>query len=460
MTAPPTLIRGLAAQARALWQGGLPMPVLGKAQLCLADALSGAFEAAPLEHAQQAAAVAAEAATGATVIASGRAAPAGDAAFANAVAAHGLVREDMHTGSVAHFGVVVWPALLAATALAPRPVSGRALLAAGVIAYEVGGRVGRELMTPDLARLFRPTGLFGPLATATGTGLVLGLEEEALASAMALAVNTAAGFNEWPRAGGADMFFHAGFAAQSGLRAARLAGAGAFGSPTVLEGDAGLFRAIGRRPAPEAIGFAPEGDFEIMSVFHKAVPACNYAQTPGQAALAAAKNYAAAPDTIASVKVAATEAALAYPGCDGAGPFRNALQAKMSIQYTVAAAILHGEISEACFADPADPAIGALVSKVALEADPALTAAYPARQGARVTIVGGGEEVTAQLDDVQVARDDEIWDRMTRHAVLRLGEAPARDLTRAIRNIEVEEDIGILNGLCRRDGTQASRRSA
>lgn len=34
---------------------------------------------------------------------------AGDAAFANAVAADGLVREDMHTRSVAHFGVVVWP---------------------------------------------------------------------------------------------------------------------------------------------------------------------------------------------------------------------------------------------------------------------------------------------------------------------------------------------------------------
>ena len=35
------------------------------------------------------------------------------AAFANAVAGHGLVREDMHAGSVSHLGVVVLPSLLA-----------------------------------------------------------------------------------------------------------------------------------------------------------------------------------------------------------------------------------------------------------------------------------------------------------------------------------------------------------
>ena len=36
----------------------------------------------------------------------------GDAAFANVVMGHGLVREDMHSGSISHLGIVVLPTLL------------------------------------------------------------------------------------------------------------------------------------------------------------------------------------------------------------------------------------------------------------------------------------------------------------------------------------------------------------
>tara|TARA_R110002020_G_scaffold86590_17_gene213820 strand:+ start:2845 stop:4206 length:1362 start_codon:yes stop_codon:yes gene_type:complete len=448
----------MAAEALALGRQDWTGPVLEKAQLCLSDAFSGAFEAAPLAHSQQAASIAEPGES--ALIATGRGASHGDAAFANAVAAHGLVREDMHTGSVAHFGVVVWPALLAASALRSGPVTGHAFLTAGAIAYEVGARTGKALMTPQLARMFRPTGLCGPLAAATGAGLLLGLDEQALASAMAFAINTAAGLNEWPHAGGADMFFHAGFAAQNGLRAARLAQAGAFGSPSVLEGAAGLFRAIGRTEAPASIPLAKAPDeFEILSVFHKAVPACNYAQTPGQAALAALAKFPAAPGKITSVRVDTTDAALAYPGCARSGPFRNALQAKMSIRFAVAAALLRGEISEACYADPADPDITALIPKIDLVADSGFTAAYPARQGARVTIRSDETETTAELEDVQVAGPDEIRARLARHATIVLGDHRAAQFLSLLDTAVTAPDIRDLNALCRRDDTQSSKRS-
>ena len=78
---------------------------------------------------------------------------------------HGLVREDMHAASICHHGVVIWPTLLA---LAQRtPSSGAALLVAAVVGYEAGGRIGRALMTADLARLYRPTGLVSPAGGGT-----------------------------------------------------------------------------------------------------------------------------------------------------------------------------------------------------------------------------------------------------------------------------------------------------
>ena len=51
---------------------------------------------------------------------------------------HGLVREDMHSGSISHLGIVVLPALLALAQY--RRVSGRDFIAAAVAGYEVGGQ--------------------------------------------------------------------------------------------------------------------------------------------------------------------------------------------------------------------------------------------------------------------------------------------------------------------------------
>ena len=49
---------------------------------------------------------------GAAVIGSPQRVAFGDAAFANVVMGHGLVREDMHSGSISHLGIVVLPTLL------------------------------------------------------------------------------------------------------------------------------------------------------------------------------------------------------------------------------------------------------------------------------------------------------------------------------------------------------------
>ncbi len=77
-----------------------------------------------------------------TIIGSSSHALASDAAFANAVAAHGLVREDMHTGSVSHLGVVVLPALFA-MATGPATVWLEHSLMRRIVGYEVGAKIGR-----------------------------------------------------------------------------------------------------------------------------------------------------------------------------------------------------------------------------------------------------------------------------------------------------------------------------
>ena len=87
--------------------------VVSKAKICLLDFLSCAFEAREHAWSRQAIGIARRFEDGATIIGTDKRATPGDAAFANATLGHGLVREDMHAGSICHHGVVIWPTLLA-----------------------------------------------------------------------------------------------------------------------------------------------------------------------------------------------------------------------------------------------------------------------------------------------------------------------------------------------------------
>src|SRR5262245_49842681 len=106
-----TLSRRLVQAARRLTFESLVPEVVAKVKICLLDYLSCAYESLDLPWSLQAMQIAA--AGPAAVVGSSQSASPADAAFVNAILGHGLVREDMHTGSVSHLGVVMFPTLLA-----------------------------------------------------------------------------------------------------------------------------------------------------------------------------------------------------------------------------------------------------------------------------------------------------------------------------------------------------------
>jgi 2-methylcitrate dehydratase PrpD len=416
--------------------------VVARLRLCLLDLFACAFEARDLPWSRRAAAIAATESGPATILATGRPASMAAAALANGVAGHGLVREDMHAGAVSHLGVVVLPAVLA---LAERgTVHGRDFIAAAIAGYEAGARLGRAIITPEFARFFRPTGFTGPIAAASAGARLLGLNETACASAIALAANTASGLNQWPHEGSEDMFFHPGFAARSGVTAALLAELGAEGSEGALDGPAGLLTAyLAGKPVPEITLF--DGPPELLAVYNKPVPACNFAQTPCQAALAAVRGQGIRPDDIRAIRVAASYAAVKYPGCDHAGPFRTRLQAKMSIQFSIAAALRHGAVAETNYERLDDPGVTRLIGLVRLESDAAFTAAFPARQGSRVEIeLADGRKLDASFADVVPATEAEIRARFRASASDALGTSRAEAIEQFVDRLETAPSAGEL----------------
>jgi 2-methylcitrate dehydratase PrpD len=439
-----SLARRITRAAAAF--GPPPPEAVEKVKLALYDYLSCAFESlhAPQSLAAVRLASRWQQAGGATVLGTPLAVPSGEAAFVNAVLGHGLVREDMHTGSVSHLGVVVFPALLALSQA--KPVAGGDFAAAAVCGYEAGAAIGRALMDAETVRRIRPTGVTGPLGAAVAGARMLRLSEDAATSALALAANTTCGLNEWPRTGADDMYFQVGFAARNAVTAVELAEQGVYAAETALDGPAGLFTALGRAErAAEVRAFEGER-LAILEVFHKPVGACNYAQTATQAALELAREVASR--EIAAVRILCTRAALNYPGCDAPGPFTRVLAAKMSIRYCAAAALARGTAAESNFGDLADPEINRLIRATVLEEDPELTRAYPAAQGSEVILtLRDGRQLRRRLADLTPASPEQIRDRYERAASAVLGRIATDVVASMIDTLEQQEEIGVLSAL-------------
>jgi len=325
--------------------------------------------------------------------------------------------------------------------------SGRAFLQAALAGYEAGGKLGRLILDVEVAKIFRPTGITGPFAAAAAAAHLLGLGEDAFGAALTLAANSAAGYNEWASTGGSEMFFHVGFAARNALTAVALAAGGAHASASGLDGRAGQLAAFGKTaPADTPLPF--DGDGEILAVFFKEVPACNFAQTAAQVARDIATGHDFAPKRIAAVEVHVPRAAALYPGCDCAGPFAHVLQAKMSIHYNVAAALATGDFDEANYRPEDNPRIAALADLARVVIDEELTAAFPARQGARIVVMlDDGTRLEAQADDVRPASNALVRERFIAAAGAALGTAQAGKLLAFIDALEAQSDASRLNAL-------------
>jgi len=417
---PISLSRRMTRSVNAFTQQNVTPELTSKVKTALFDMLSCAYESLDLPWSKQAMTLASRGQGPAYIIGSAQRVSVTDAAFVNAILGHGLVREDMHTGSVSHLGVVVLPTLLALSE--GKKISGKDFILAAISGYEVGCVIGKAVMDQANVKQYRPTGITGPPAAAMAGARLLGLDENQTVSALGFAANTTVGLNEWPYSGGDEMFFHVGYAARNAVTAVQLAELGAQASESAFDGPAGLFAALRKTDRIDCVKPFAGAHPEILDVYHKPAPACNYAQTATQAAQVLACDHELKSEDVTSIHVKCTAAAAGYPGCDYSGPFQKTLQAKMSIQFCVGAALTRGVIEEANYRALEQPEINRLARLTRLEVDPALTAAYPAKQGAEVIVtLRGGRVLRHALKDLVPATPEQIRARFRSAAQKVLG---------------------------------------
>ena len=332
----------------------------------------------------------------ATVFSAGRSSAAG-AALANGVASHILELDDVHKGSTLHAGA---PVISSALAVAEREhASGRDFLLAVALGYEAALRIG-EAVNPSHYRFFHPTGTAATFGAAAAAGSLLKLDAARMLDALGSAGTQAAGLWEFNADGAMSKHLHPGKAAFNGVLAADLAREGFTGATRILEGERGFFRAMSAsydaRPIIEGLGT----HWKIGENCYKLHSCCGHTHTAIDAALDLR--------TLGSGAIDSVHIQTYGPGFEIVKELnpRSPYQAKFSIAYCVAAALLEGRVGLEQFAAERfssegvrHAAIAAVLARTRVTVENDLTAKYPAAWPARVTLTQrDGNVLTAASD--------------------------------------------------------------
>ena len=307
-----------------------------------------------------------------TAIGHTRTLSAAGAALVNGTAIHGEDFDDTFEGGPIHAGAVIVPAVLAACER--HNLDGRAALLGIAVGVETMCRLSTVAPTLTHKAGFHPTAVFGAMGAAAGVGAALKLSPKQMVDALGTAASMASGIIEYLAEGAWTKRLHAGWAAQSGLRAALLGRSGFSGPRTVFEGVHGFFHGFahttkgdyaaligdfGARWVTETLAFKP---YPCGTMTH---PYIDCARRLGQRIKA---------DTVLEMECDVGEGTvhrLWEPLAVKQKP-ANGYAGKFSTPYCIAAGFVRGNVGLGDFTDAAvrDPAILALAGKVRYRIDP------------------------------------------------------------------------------------------
>lgn len=372
----------------------LPGEVVEHAKLCILDWLGAALAGSLEPPAKIVASILEEIDGGGecTVVGTHIKASCTDAAFANGILGHAVELDDIHEEAIIHPAAPVLPAALAAAEHTKS--SGRDLITSVVLGYDVEIRIGMAI-GPSHYRFWHPTGTCGTFGAAAAAGKLLGLDVEGMVNAFGLAGTQAAGLIEVFGSMGKPL--NPGRAAESGLWAALLAERGFTSSNSILEAERGYCRATAERFDPNRITEKLGGRFEILNNIFKIHASCGHTHGAIDAVLSLSRGYGIRPRAVDRIVVGTYPIAVDVVG--GRYEPRTASEAKFSLPYCLASALIYGKVGLEEFSEERliDPEIRELSRKVVVDVDPEYINARLGR--AKVTIhTIDGKEFACRVD--------------------------------------------------------------
>jgi 2-methylcitrate dehydratase len=381
--------------------------------------------------------------SGSTVLGTGiRVAPE-MAAFANGVMLRVLDLSDMYrTKSGGHPSDVI-AAVLAAAEMGAR--DGRSLIAAIALAYEAYCS-GCDAIDFNAKGWDQP--VYGVMAAALGAGKLMGLDRARLGHALSLALvpnmamyQTRQGeLSSWKGCAGAN-------ASRNALFATLLSQAGFTGPEAVIEGEHGLWDAVGRFEWPAMA----QACRRILQTHIKCFPICYHGQSAVWATLQIRDRVAM--ERIEEIRIDTYRTALnLMAGAPSRWSPATAETADHSLPYVVARALLDGKIDEEAFTPEAlkEPRVRELMGRTQVFEDPAFSSRYPTYAPARVAVrCTGGSRFCGEVESPKghassPMTGEEIESKANALLQHSLARGHAQSLIGIVRRLERLDDVAEL----------------
>jgi 2-methylcitrate dehydratase PrpD len=293
------------------------------------------------------------------------------AAWINGTSADALGWADFSLVQMNHPSAAIAPAMLALGEA--ENASGRDILLAYIAGVEVSNKLAQGVKPGFHTKGWHALGVCNTFGVAAAAARLLGFDAAQTANALGLAGAQASGI----KASMVTMTksYVAGAAARDGIDSALLVRRGYTGPTEVFEGRDGFLQTFGSGADGLAIldGLGAPFEFESPGLTLKLFPSCTHTHTGIVAALNVNAKHGVSPDDIDSITCSVTPVVydfLAWPSP------RDAKEAKFSMQFCVATALLNRSVRLADFTDDAvnDPRTVELMKRISMVISPELAA--------------------------------------------------------------------------------------
>lgn len=374
----------LARLVTSTESGDLPPLALERARMSMASTIASAAMGAGIESSRILRELAHERGGKAEATVwfdNGHRLPATEAARLNAVMSDAAASDDSDLRNIAHIGTIVTSTALAVAERNGK--SGRDVLHAMVLGYEIAGRID-EALTPGRSERGFHSSISTIFAAAVTVGTLLGLDEERMTHAVALAATSIGGLHASANTSVAREY-HAGLSALLGTHAAQSAQKGFRGEPAILDMPKGFFSAYGGAHLEDVARDWGESWDILTNMAVKLVPGGHPHHATAEAAANAAIAGDVQPEAVASILVSAPK----YKTMPGPKHPYDLVSMAHSPSYFIAAAVADRGFGwvHATPEKVNDPVISALIDKIVTDQNPApYPDRFPHHHGATVTI--------------------------------------------------------------------------
>lgn len=383
------------AEIDALFQKEIPGAVIERAKQSLLDylAVASAGAAFQREKLDRYMAFAQPEAGDFTAVGLGKKLALKEAVFLNGLNSHALDFDDGTNSGIIHLGSPVFSLLLP---LAERyGLSVDKLLRAAVAGYETSYTMAVSIQPGHKAMGYHATGTCGVLGAAIAASYMLDFTEEERFQAFAAACVSASGMLKVLDGGSELKPYNVAKSALLALTSVQLAKAGFKGHQDPL-GGRGFFKMM---TGSEEVLMRPvllNGSYAIMKTYTKPYASCRYTHPAVEAAIRMRDRVE--PEEVASIDIRTYS--LAVSGHDHT-EIPSPYSAKMSIPYAAAVALTVGKAGLREFSEETvrREDVLALARKIHVEADDALSEAFPGIQAAIVRVTKqNGQTLTERVD--------------------------------------------------------------